>query len=306
LAWPVIEISSWQEFLQYLEKQTRSTSHSRPGFIYRGQPQFQWHLEPSIARELKGVDGRVACRIEEAAEDNFRFNAGMLLDSTALHRMGFLELWGIMRHYAAPTRLLDWTSSPYVAAYFAVADYWKEDGAIWGFDEEFYTSLISFKYENDPRLFQCRLGESRDPFRQSTGPGIVMSLRNRVGHERLISQQGLFTASTYIKDDHEQALDVLLGRVQSADPNNLGHTYHKLKIPKGEKPEFLRRLRMMNITANSLFPGLDGLGRSVAEDVRLHVTCVPSGPIRSAAPGPTDGDPPATGAAVGESGAPPG
>ena len=40
----------------------------------------------------------------------------------------------IMRHYKAPTRLLDWTESPLVAIYFAVTEHLNLDGAIWILD----------------------------------------------------------------------------------------------------------------------------------------------------------------------------
>jgi hypothetical protein len=37
----------------------------------------------------------------------------------------------LMQHYKAPTRLLDWSYSPYLAAYFACSSNPNIDGAIW-------------------------------------------------------------------------------------------------------------------------------------------------------------------------------
>lgn len=39
----------------------------------------------------------------------------------------------VMQHYSCPTRLLDWTLSPYVALYFAVEQSPESDGAVWFF-----------------------------------------------------------------------------------------------------------------------------------------------------------------------------
>jgi hypothetical protein len=81
--------------------------------------------------------------------------------------------------------------------------------------------------------------------------------------DRMAAQQGLFTLSTQISDDHADvigcSLHNVIGLVES----------FKIIIPSGLKADFLRRLRSMNISARSLFPGADGLGRSLAEFVRV-------------------------------------
>jgi hypothetical protein len=45
----------------------------------------------------------------------------------------------------------------------------------------------------------------------------------------------------------------------------------KLVIPKAKKAELLRELQLMNVTGKSMFPGLDGLGRTLTELTRLSV-----------------------------------
>jgi hypothetical protein len=57
-----------------------------------------------------------------------------------------LNWWPLMRHYGAPTRLLDWSLSPYVALYFAVEEPWDEDGALWWYRANIAENLMVRKF----------------------------------------------------------------------------------------------------------------------------------------------------------------
>lgn len=87
---------------------------------------------------------------------------------------------------------------------------------------------------------------------------------------RCVAQQCAFTASTYVLGDHAQLivkviaagddLDIPFGR--SPDPI-------KIVIPAHTKTDSLSGLRRMNIRAGSLFPGIDGVGRSSRSDRQI-------------------------------------
>jgi hypothetical protein len=72
----------------------------------------------------------------------------------------------------------------------------------------------------------------------------------------MISQQGVFTLCTNPTVDHREIL---------------GSYLVKLKVEGALKLRCSRRLREMNITAATLFPGIDGLGRTVTDAVRSLV-----------------------------------
>src|SRR5262249_46637109 len=71
----------------------------------------------------------------------------------------------VLRHYRVPTRLLDWSLSPYVAAYFAVCKDDEEDGIIWSFDYAGYVVKGRKQWETypetcinrDPEKFDAKL-----------------------------------------------------------------------------------------------------------------------------------------------------
>ena len=66
--------------------------------------------------------------------------------------------------------------------------------------------------------------------------------------------------------DHGAVIDEAFKRDDGAyDP-----AYTQIVIPKAKKLEMLRKLALFNITGSSLFPGIDGLGRSIGELVTMN------------------------------------
>ena len=111
--------------------QYSNTVKFHPNYMFRGQADISWKLEPSFTRLVnkKKLDRNKALQLERECVNNFSISAGILLplDKTinltlarfksqdgGIDFMGWLTL---MQHFSAPTRQLDWTTSPWVALY---------------------------------------------------------------------------------------------------------------------------------------------------------------------------------------------
>jgi hypothetical protein len=80
----------------------------------------------------------------------------------------------------------------------------------------------------------------------------------------MVRQQGCFSVSNNLLKNHDDLITEIANKANS--PSGL----YKLEIPADLKLEFLARLKVMNITPDSLFPGLDGLGRTIKEALLLR------------------------------------
>jgi hypothetical protein len=183
------------------------------------------HLTPHLAQSLKGIGERMA----------------------------------LMQHFGAPTRLLDWTTSPYVAAYFACASNPRMDAVIWATQIEALNSPIKAAGTN---LFAGG-GELGPMFFERSTPEYVCALQHSIRSDRMIAQQGIFTVCTNPLADHSVAIDAQI------DPSLTPPRHFKIFIEGRMKLEIIKQLRAMNITAASLYPGLEGLGKSLQETTRL-------------------------------------
>ena len=99
----------------------------RANRIYRGAADKDWRLVPSLNRVCAHDLG-----LEQAIIRSFRkYGYTDLAQYT-----GFWQLLPVAQHYGLPTRLLDWSYSPLVAAHFATedTDAYDRDGAIWCID----------------------------------------------------------------------------------------------------------------------------------------------------------------------------
>jgi hypothetical protein len=108
---------SWEDLLRFL-----SVSDTT-GWIFRGQPDESYALKTRLERELQsaGYHPKRWPDAERAAIGHFKSVAASQLPTPPQDKdlLGWLFL---MQHYGAPTRLLDWTTSPFVACYFAYAE----------------------------------------------------------------------------------------------------------------------------------------------------------------------------------------
>jgi hypothetical protein len=267
-AWPVVELSTPRQLFRLVLRLNRSDPLV-PTFLFRGQALASWGLESSLRRLFRrhGVDDEeTALSIERSITDYFISQAQ--LHGTRIDPQPFTA-WPVMRHHGAPTRLLDWTSSLFVALYFACEGGASDDGAVWQFSR---TALV------DQLDWEARQqGKERDRYFdgwQRPGAENKAFVTGVPSHfVRTFVQQSDFTLNKKILGTDELALADTLDAASHRRSGGDGRKaiyYRKYIIPASAKLWMLRALYDMNISAVTLFPGLDGLGRATREMAALR------------------------------------
>jgi hypothetical protein len=264
----------WKEFPAHSFDEFIEAVHGWPGvdaandeFWFRGQSNETWPLETSLSRSSRNLNltEDQLSDLESVALKAFRWAAHLHVKPELLAKLRTIPCWwALMQHHGAPTRLLDWSLSPYVAAYFAVLQ--DRDGApgvVWAFCSSQLREAFKKGNNGKPiRAFEAK--NARTWYRRRIkktlkGQQIVIPLSfSLASSERIVAQQGKFTMSFDINSTHNSIGSQIESRFS-----------RKIVIPHHMKPEFLLRLRRMNITGASLFPGVDGLGMAMRELVSL-------------------------------------
>ncbi len=131
------EIKSWSEFVGTLSeiKTEIAASQKIEGaapnkILYRGQTDSRWQLDSTLERFSKEMArtwsvkeyikllSKCAPQIESFTDQKWGF-PNIDVEWVVKQPLPCLEFWVHVRHCGFPSPLLDWTESPYVAAYFA-------------------------------------------------------------------------------------------------------------------------------------------------------------------------------------------
>jgi hypothetical protein len=259
-----------------------------PHWVFRGQSDSQWELLSSIERAV-GTRLHI-CEAEARLLSQFKSRAHLLTSNLPVENDD-LEWLALMQHHGCPTRLLDFTASPYVALYFALESINTADTcAIWAInrracDERAIDRIkILQEWSNGPLLnkddllhpdlasrlssagvFQRAVLSNQAPF--------ICSAKPTRQNERLASQQGLFLCpgDLGLFDFPSNLMQqISMGKF----PEHFWPAWNpaqivKVVIPNKNKVELLGELHRMNIDRSTLFPGLDGYAQSLAVSLRF-------------------------------------
>jgi len=257
--WQEQELNNWADFVEFIDK--LKIEQDDTVWVFRGQSDARWKLEPSLLRQINGTTLTVkrALGIESGLTHDFKRQYHLHSKADGINRSdwGLIAWWILMQHHCCPTRLLDWTFSPYVALYFAVEQLPDKDGAIWLFPSPSLEEVVSKKWGEFRKV--------KESIFETDEIKAVYPIIGTHDNERSAPQQSVFTLGTHILSDHETVIRDVFLTSEKMPP------LYKVILPSKLKDECLARLRIMNITASSLFPGLDGLGRAGRDYARLRV-----------------------------------
>lgn len=266
-----ISVTTWNDFYRLV------TGGLGSYWLFRGQRDAAWGLRTSIEQYAAGMPVEAA---EQKAIDTFRARAHLYMRDRGVID-NIVECLAVMQHHGAPTRLLDWTTSPFVAAFFAVEDATKPSAssAVWAIDRSWCYTIAAMAVAGVPGVPEA-IDADDLVWLLSRRPEVFQKMLDSWGHvdgvipveltrhtERLAVQQGVFLCHLNLSKSFETNL-------ASAAPDARDHV-KKFVIPNSLRGEFLSALRLMTITRASLFPGLDGFASSIrqelAEDRRYNV-----------------------------------
>ena len=164
----------------------------------------------------------------------------------------------LAQHHGLPTRLLDWTFSPYVATHFVTEDprLFDRDGVVWCVDYVAARRLLPKRLARllegeGSNVFTCELLSRAAPsFRQldALGRQFAVFFEPPSLDDRIVTQHALFS--------------ITAGRDRSASWfDRHDDLVRRIVVPARLKAEVRDKLDQANITERVLYPGLDGLSR---------------------------------------------
>ena len=268
--WKEIDITNWDDF------EDQITKLKRREWLFRGHSDASWELSTSYNRLfndlqpiIENAKGKPRIFAEKEHERllvrAFQKHANLYLPFLP-DRKKTLDWLAIMQHYGTPTRLLDVTLSPNIALYFAL-ETGSGDCCVFAINHAAIKRRNQrvYKYRTYKRINEVLFVNEPKPedpdndnlFSEKLDNKQFITVYNpQYGNERWVVQQGLFLVPSQIDTSFES----LLEDYELDTDFDIGI---KFVIHKSLRFEGIEKLRQMNISSASLFPGIDGFCKSL-------------------------------------------
>ena len=263
---PTEHLKDWPDFLKL------ATSDFKGGWLFRGAMET-WDAETSLERVCKSWSIPLQCTPDVERKLLREFKRHPEVRNLVSDPKDTLAWFALMQHHGAPSRLLDWTYSPFVAAYFALDVMLRErsnpdpekdpKAAIWAINSSWFDRVLSgllcpSDLDKLEKYKKTRDSESFADLFVNASPRVtfVYLVNPALLNERLSVQQGLFLCPGAVSRSFEDNL-ASMGNFDRKEDARL------IIIHRGLMRESYEGLQHMNVSARSLFPGLDGYAKSL-------------------------------------------
>lgn len=261
---PVCELKSWDEFPHKISELRSSFENNVSEIWFRGHSNSDWNLSTTLERrtrtksiyEYYRIIFSISSRIEAFADrvflkPNFSEVLGFCTEYDSLRLklsvadLPALEYIVYLRHHGFPSPLLDWTRSPYVAAYFAFREISESETA----------SIYVFAERPD----NMKMRSSDRPSIYAIGPNIS-------AHRRHFFQRSAYTVCVQFDQEKQWQFishDSVFDRdLHPSEPRQ--DVLWKITIPTVEREKVLKSLDEYNLSAFSLFGSEESLMETLA------------------------------------------
>lgn len=226
---------SWTEFKGHI------SSISKFNFLFRGQ-QKPWSLCTSFHRRGRYRMGAFTTKDVKQLHQRLSAITSHFFDLNVPEQNG--AFFNLLQHHGYPTPLLDWSHSPYVAAFFAFRD------RPIGYSGDEYVRVYIFNNREWQKRFP-QIQNLDPPF-----PHLSVMEFIAIDNPRLVPQQAVTTVTNL----HDIEAYILEKEMET------GATFlEAIDIPACERELAMRDLRFMGITAGSMFPSIDGVCEELRE-----------------------------------------
>jgi FRG domain len=252
----------WVGFQVEVEKIRRETPSDDAGILFRGQSRSVWPLSTTLERAsqfdstqtlqsyYERVD-RLSTEVQSVTGKRWRFRKYCKESDPAFLRISNFEYLTYLRHHGFPSPLLDWTRSPYIAAFFAFCDADAHSG-----ESVAVFALIDWKrridFFNAPRIWR-------------TGAFVLTDER----HYKQQSDYTIAYRNGYKKTEWSPLRDLLLPHEEVAKAA-IGVPQHgtniiKIEIPARERGAAMAYFAEHNINRHTLYGDEDSFIKSLAD-----------------------------------------
>lgn len=305
------EINSLHEYLDLIEKiEIRSICKSLGDHLmFRGTSNFNWRLIPSYERIKDKFLSSGTGEYERGTDFYYSHLNGSrdelnILEEFQRTAIGYLpndvsNNWLLLlqyaQHFGVPTRLLDFTTNPLVALYFACKENSDDCAKITIIHNRLYEDwLAKPKYFNPTIKTASKYFDDAHCYCQKSSEDNIISIikdikncnsstdkillpeiyRPHLLDQRMIAQNSIFLiwgslnySFDYITQNASDSKSVIMGNFELGKDENYDSTEKgfliEFFINSDRKSILLKELDVCGINEKSIFPGLDGIGKYI-------------------------------------------